>query len=126
MNTIPSPFERTFPINGEKLDQGRRLALDTHKWMEHHKDAFLVIYTYVKVLQINGVKGRIRDRVARFCIDHGIKVGDDSYRFANAYWAGISRYLVLYDKSLKYDPIEAGNSAIDCWGLYPVSWLGEL
>ena len=125
MNTIPSPFTRTYPINGEKLDQGRRLAKYTHRWMEGHKESFQAIYAYVKHLQRKGIKGRLRDRVAMYCTSNDISVEGGDYRFDNSLWAGISRYLVLYDKSLKYDPVEPRSSAIDCWGLYPVSWLED-
>lgn len=54
------------------------------------------------------------------------KLGDSEFTFSNTYWAGISRYMVLYDKSLLYHPIEFKDSDIDCYGILPVSYLPNL
>ena len=121
---IQSPHERTRKvITGERIANGRELALKTHTWMENHEDAFFDIYRYVKGLQGIGKAGRLRDRVAVFCMAHGIRVGNDPYSFGNAYWAGISRYMALYDRTLIGAPIQFADSDIDCYGLIPVSYL---
>lgn len=123
---IASPHERGYVIDGEKLLNGQRLAKEAHSWMEKNEESFREIYGYVKRMQGRGTVGRVRDRVAAFCADRGIKVGNDEYAFGNAYWAGISRYLVLYDASLLTAPIKFNDSDIDCHGLFPVSWLPEI
>ena len=69
--------------------------------------------------------GRVRDRVAAFCVDRGIDVGGD-YAFDNTLWAGISRYAALLDPSLAGDPLRFRDSDIDCYGLLPVSYLEGL
>lgn len=119
---IPSPFPRTKVITGPRLEKGMDIARRTHAWMEANEEAFWAIYEQVKRMQAGGVKGRIRDRVAARCVDLNVRVGAD-YAFNNDYWAGISRYLVLYDPSLKDDPVRGRESAVDCYGLLPVSWL---
>lgn len=119
MRTIASPFTRTVPMSGERLAKGRQIATDTHRWMESHEDAFWAIYGYVKTVK----GGRVRDRVASWCVDHGIEVDGDPYTFNNTFWAGISRYLILYDPSLRDNPIKLRESAVDCFGLWPVSYL---
>ena len=88
-------------------------------------------YTYnmvqgVKEMQRTGGRGRVRDRVAAFCVDQSIEVGDEPYTFNNTWWAGISRYLVLHDPTLLEDPIRFRDSDIDCYGLLPVSYLPEI
>lgn len=125
-NVIKSPHRRSFTITGERLVNGRKLAYQTWCWVEKNKDAFFAIYGYLKQLRESGYRGRVRDRVAVYCVEHGIQVGDEEYTFSNSYWAGISRYMVLYDKSLLYHPIEFKDSDIDCYGLLPVSYLPNL
>lgn len=120
---IPSPHKRTFTITGERLVNGRRIAYQSWCWVERNKDAFFTIYDYLKSLGETGCKGRVRGRVAVYCVEHGIQVGDSEFTFSNSYWAGISRYMVLYDKSLLNNPIEFRDSDIDCYGLLPVSYL---
>lgn len=125
-NVIKSPHRRSFTITGERLVNGRRIAYQTWCWVEKNKDAFFTIYDYLKSLGESGCKGRVRDRVAVYCVEHGIQVGDSEFTFSNSYWAGISRYMVLYDKSLLNHPIEFNDSDIDCYGLLPVSYLPNL
>ena len=83
------------------------------------------LHRFVALLQQGGCRGRVRDRVAAFCVDRGVEVGDSPYAFNNSWWAGISRYLVLHDPSLLGDPIKFRNSEIDAYGLLPVSYLPE-
>lgn len=123
---IKSPHKRSFTITGERLLNGRRIAYQSWCWVERNKDAFFTIYDYLKSIGETGCKGRVRDRVAVYCVEHGIQVGDSEFTFGNSYWAGISRYMVLYDKSLLNNPIEFRDSDIDCYGLLPVSYLPNL
>ncbi|MEG0990526.1 MAG: hypothetical protein RSN88_06665 [Gordonibacter sp.] len=123
MKPIPSPNPRKFPIDGAKILKGREMAYMSHRWMERSEQAFFAIYHFVKQMQRDETGGRVRDRVAVFCIEHQIVVGMDEFTFGNAYWAGISRYLVLYDESLRDAPIRFNDSYIDYYGLLPVSYL---
>lgn len=102
------------------------MAEQTRRWMEGNREAFWKIYGFVKNMQFDGGKGRVRDRVASFCVDQSIEVGDSPYTFNNTWWAGISRYLVLYDPTLLNDPIRFRDSDIDCYGLLPVSYLSGI
>lgn len=120
---IPSPHPLSKPISGDGMRSGVRMAMAGQRWMEAHQDSFYAIYSFVKSMQAGGQMGRVRDRVAVFCAERGIEVGDGGNAFANAYWACISRYLVLYDRSLLYAPIEFRDSEVDGCGLMPVSWL---
>ena len=108
---------------GERINNGRRLIERTARWMEGNKAAFFAIYRYVKTMQSEENSGRVRDRVAAWCVDNLFKVGDDDFRFSNDFWAGISRYLVMYDESLLDAPITFRDSDIDCYGMHPVSYL---
>lgn len=122
--TIRSPHERAYTVTGERLASGRRMAERTRAWMESNETAFFEIAGYVKAMQGRGC-GRVRDRVAAFCVDRGIDVGGD-YAFDNTLWAGISRYAALFDPSLAGDPLRFRDSDIDCYGLLPVSYLEGL
>lgn len=126
MRPIKSPHTRAeLTMTGERINNGRRLAENTAAWMEGNKEAFFAIYRYVKTMQAEENFGRVRDRVAAWCVDNLIKVGNDDFRFSNDYWAGISRYLVIYDDSLLDAPIIFRDSDIDCYGLPPVSYLPQ-
>lgn len=107
-------------MTGERLAKGREIATRTAAWMEDHEADFWALTEYVR-----GVKGgRVRDRAAAFCVDHGIEIDDgEGHTFNNTFWAGISRYMVLHDPTLKDNPIRFRESAIDCFGLWPVSYL---
>lgn len=119
----PHPYEGW--AGDEELAAGHRMARMCQRWMEANEDAFREIHRFVGFLQQSGCKGRVRDRVAAFCVDRGVEVGDSPYAFNNSWWAGISRYLVLHDPSLLGDPIRFRNSEIDAYGLLPVSYLPE-
>ena len=124
---IKSPHERnSIVITGERINNGRELAHKTHTWMANHKDTFFALYGFVKKLQSEGFKGRVRDRVAVHCMMRGIELGDDPYKFGNAYWAGVARYMALYDPSLIDAPLTFHDSDIDCYGLLPVGYLPNL
>lgn len=125
MKPIQSPFYFQCPLitDGTKLTLGRKLAYNTHKWMESHEGAFKSILRYVKGLQRSGFKGRLHDRVAIYCIDNGIQTDSGEFKFSNDIWTGIERYLVLVDPSLRDNPVKAKQSAIDLHGLFPVSYL---
>lgn len=113
-------------MSAAHIESGREMATKVHRWMEVNEAAFRKIYGFVKEMQRTGSKGRVRDRVAAFCVDQSIEVGDEPYTFNNTWWAGISRYLVLHDPSLMEDPIRFRDSDIDCYGLLPVSYLPEI
>lgn len=125
MRPLKSPFykECNLETHGSRINDGRKLADETKRWMESHEQAFWQMMRYVKTLQREGIKGRLRDRVSTYCVDNNINTSNSQYRFANELWAGISRYMVLIDPSLKYNPIEANTSCIDLFGLYPISYL---
>lgn len=110
-------------MNGLKFDQGRKLAMTVRDWMEGHENAFWAILRYVQGLQRKGFSGRLHDRVAIFCIDNHIDTDQGRFKFGNEIWTGIERYLVLVDPSLKHNPVNAKESAIDLYGLLPVSYL---
>lgn len=120
--TIKSPHQRAYAIDGRRIACGRKLAIETRAWMEANEEAFWLIYRFVKSMQAEEKSGRVRDRVAAFCVDKGIEVGS-AYSFNNDYWAGISRYLALHDDSLIGAPLRFRDSDVDCYGLYPVSYL---
>lgn len=119
----PHPFEGW--AGDERLSSGHKMARSTQRWMEANEAGFRSIYEFVKRMQAEGGRGRVRDRVAAFCVDQSIDVGDSPYAFNNTWWAGISRYLVLHDPSLLGDPIRFRNRDIDAYGLLPVSYLPE-
>lgn len=121
--TLPSPYKSDRAFDKAHFANGRVLANDARDWMERNEAAFMAIYGYVKSLQANHVNGRLRDRVSIFCMQNNIQVGDDVYTFANGIWAGIARYLVLYDPSLLYAPVKLASSDLDLFGLWRVSWM---
>lgn len=125
MRPIKSPFysECSLTTSGDKLTLGRQLAYSTHQWMETHESAFRSIYKFVKDQQKDGLKSRLHDRVAIYCVDQNIRTDTKDYKFSNDIWTGIERYLVLVDPTLKHNPIQAKASAIDLYGLLPVSYL---
>lgn len=124
MELLESPHKRTsLVITGENLTSGRRLAEDAHRWLEKNQDGFYKLLHFVQGQQLKGIKGRLRDRVAVYCIENGIQAGVTGYKFANGLWAALARYMVLVDPSLLNNPIEMKDSVIDCYGLLPVSYL---
>lgn len=127
MTPVASPHTRTRLIkNGATIAKGRQMALEAQAWMEDGEDAFRAVHGFLVGLRDSEKRGRVRDRVALFCIDHGLNVGGGSRAFANAKWAAMERYLALYDPSLVGTVIEMQDSYIDCYGLLPVSWLPEI
>lgn len=113
-------------MTGESIANGRELARKAKGWMERNQGAFFELYKFVKSLQAQEKVGRVRDRVAVYSMQRGIQLGDDPYKFGNAYWAGIARYMALYDPSLIDAPLKFNDSDIDCHGLFPVSYLPGL
>lgn len=126
MKAIRSPYVTERTMSAAHIESGREMATKVHRWMEANEAAFRKIYGFVKEMQRTGGRGRVRDRVAAFCVDQSIEVGDEPYTFNNTWWAGISRYLVLHDQTLLEDPIRFRDSDIDCYGLLPVSYLPEI
>lgn len=121
MEVIESPNKRN--VMKGSISNGRRLAEHAARWMEGHESEFMQLYGYTKKLQENRIKGRVRDILASYCISNGIRVEGQGYRFDNDLWAGISRYMVIFDPSLTGAPIKFRQSDIDMYGLLPVSWL---
>ena len=111
-------------VSDADLRDGKAIAENSARWMETHEDAFYAMLGYVKRLQASGVRGRLRDRVAVWYMAHEADFESRGYRFANADWAGICRYMALADPSLVDDPIKFADSKIDCYGLLTVSYLG--
>ena len=127
MRAIDTPHVRTTLVKtAATIESGKKMARDVRDWMERNEDAFWAILGYVKDMQRKGVTGRVRDRVAVYCITNAIEVDDDPYKFANAKFAGIARYMALIDPTLVNDPLRFNDSVIDCYGLLPVSYLPEL
>lgn len=127
MRAIPSPHGRTSLVKTSvTIGKGRAMARETWRWMEANEGSFMAVLRYVQGLKARGVKGRLRDRVAIFCADNGIEVGENGRLFTNGTFAGIVRYMVLLDPSLDGGPVVMNDSYIDCYGLLPVSWLPEI
>ena len=121
---IESPHKPTSIARTEAtVKAGMRMAADVRAWMEGNEDAFWTILRFVKGLQGSHVGGRVRDRVAVMLMASNVHVDDDPYKFANAKFAGIARYMALVDPSLVGAPLKLNDSVIDCYGLLPVSWL---
>lgn len=126
MRPIASPHKRNSLIKtGENINNGRKLATEVHRWMEKNRDGFFAVLKYVQSLKKQKKIGRVRDRVAVWCLNNGVQIGTSNYRFANPLWAGIARYMLLVDDSLNGHPIVCNDSDIDCFGLFPVSYLPQ-
>lgn len=122
--TIPSPLKPRVPVDGEKINLGRKLANSTRCWMEQNEPAFMEIYRFVKGLQGNCVSGRLHDRVATYCTDHHLRMSDTpGIKFSNDTWTGVARYLVIYDPTLLNAPVKLKPSAIDHVGLWRIGWM---
>lgn len=128
MKPIKSPHKRThITISGERIENGKRMAEMTRTWMERHESEFRALMGFVKSLQSLDRVGRVRDRVAVWCMANGVTFGGGPTKFGNDYWAGAARYMVLLDPSLDGAPLNLADSDIDCYGLLPVSWMeGEI
>ncbi len=119
---VRSPHERTvMTLSGDRIAAGRRMAAEAAGWMERNRPAYEAMRRCVKRMQETGRRGRVRDRVAAFCANAG--VDDGARSLTNGRWAAVSRYMALEDPTLVGDPLEFKDSAIDCFGLLPVSWL---
>ena len=120
--TIKSPHVRTKKTNTQlDINSGRKQAEAVKDWMEGHRGAFFFI---LNTLQHKPVVVRPRDYFASELSRRHL-ANDKPFSFNNNYWPGIARYLVLVDPSLK-SKLRMRDSAIDVWGLYPVSYLKEL
>ncbi len=99
---------------------GEKLALKTADWMRKNQEKFESIYLIVKELQAQGPVCRdLRGKVA----DMGGKLEADGFKFANALWAGVARYLAIRDSSLINNPIVFRPSDIDAFGLFPIDYI---
>ena len=124
METIKSPNapDRCI-VTDETLAAAMKMAREGRSWMEKNQEAFESILVFLKSLQTQNIRGRVRDRVATWCMENGIKIDDNPYRFANAKWAVISRYAALVDPTLIGRPLQFSFSMVDISGLLPVSYL---
>ncbi|MCI9130323.1 MAG: hypothetical protein HFJ65_08490 [Eggerthellaceae bacterium] len=104
-----------------EIEKGRRLAEEVHKWMEANEPIYRQMLAFVQDLKRRGVKGRVRDQI----VIHFTKInqGKVMFKLTNGHWPGISRYMVLEDPTLEGDPLRFTRSAIDAYGLIPVSWM---
>lgn len=120
--TIDSPHVRKKTISQLNINAGRKQAEAVKTWMEAHRGAFFFI---LNTMQHEKVVPRPRDYFANELSRRHL-CNDKPLAFNNNYWAGIARYLVLVDPSLEAK-LNMRDSDIDCWGLYPVSYLeGEI
>lgn len=106
----------------QEIEQGKRMAESAHRWMERSQSLYLQMAAFVKDLRRRGVTGRVRDQI----IIHFTKISDQNkpmFTLTNGDWAGISRYMILEDPTLEGNPIRLAHSAIDDYGLIPVSWM---
>ena len=77
MKAIRSPYTTERTMSAAHIESGREMATKVHRWMEANEAAFRKIYGFVKEMQRTGGRGRVRDRVAAFCVDQSIEVGDE-------------------------------------------------
>ena len=113
-------YEGRSPWTSESCLNGQKLATEIAHWIEKHPVEFNGLFRIVKDMQKLHIKGCVRDRVRVEAMVRGIEVESDDAKFAHAYWAGISRYMVMLDPSLKGNPIEFKRSDIDNYGLVPI------
>lgn len=125
MRPVKSPHVRTWKnMSVDRFESGRKMAEAAQTWMESNEATFRAVVGFLKGLQRDGRRGRVRDRVAIFCIDNGLRIGGGSQAFTNATWAGIERYIALAEPGLQ-EMLSMTDSDIDCYGLLPVSWMPE-
>lgn len=124
MTRIPSPHRDSMAVRtGERVSNGVRIANEAAEWMEGHEREFRAILWKVREIRRGGPTGRLRDRVAAWCCDNGVRVSAKEGVFVdNSLWAAICRYLVLLDPSLDGDPVLMRHSDVDFVGLGEVPW----
>lgn len=117
---LKSPHDReTMISNGMRQNRGRDKALMARDWMEANKEAFEFVKSYIKDHdKIQNQRDFFREKL----MEHKLLSTTNPYAFNNVEWDGLARYLVLADPSLK-KKVEMRDSEIDCWGLYPISYL---
>lgn len=122
-----SPLKHQDPIDEATLAQGQRLAEATACWLAANMDDFVLLYSIVKDFQRERIRGRIRDRVIAEAIRRGSpRFEAEGFKFANALWAGITRYMCVLDNSLLDNPITLHKSAIDAYGLPAIRWPEDI
>ncbi len=124
MTRIPSPYRDSMAVRtGERVANGVRIANEAAAWMDGHQREFRDILQRVRYLRARGQGGRLRDRVAAWCCDNGVRVSAKEGVFVdNSLWAAICRYLVLFDPDLVDDPVRMRHSDVDFVGLGEVAW----
>ena len=118
-------YEGRAPWTVQACLNGQKMAEQTARWIEKNEDDFYALYAIVKEFQAKGFRGRLRDRVVTEAMNRGVRFEDKGYMFANGLWAGITRYMVVMDPTLKDDPIEFLPSDIDNYGLVPIEFRGK-
>lgn len=108
----------------ETLDEGMHSAIDGHHWVEHHREAFLAMFNHTKSLMMLGKRHYLNIRLMYFCLENSIDSSTEEYSIPGAsLLAVIKRYFILLDPSLGDGFIKLHCSAVDYYGLYPVSWM---
>lgn len=110
-------------IDSVRRENGKKLAEETFRFIMNHRYMFDLIYSYLSSLKQLEKQGRLRDRTIAYLLDH---TGNGSFQIQNGVWAGIVRYMVLFDSSLLDHPIILHSSDIDHFGLYQLPEWGEL
>ena len=125
--TIDSPVEYPhLSVDGEVYANGKRLADKGHAWMERHESDFVELMRFAHSMQAQKRAGCSRDMFKNHCFQNGIKLSDTrGLSFDNTLWAVVARYMAIEDPSLVGMPLTFRASAVDAFGLLPVSWMGE-
>lgn len=106
-----------------RITNGEKLALSVKSWMDSNKDEFFYMYDFACQLHRKHVKGRLRGRIISHCLERRKRKDVDDFELAHATFAGITRYMVLYNPDLLDDPIKFADSDIDAFGLFDVKYL---
>lgn len=118
--TIKSPYKRKRPVDGDRINNGRKLAEKTRVWMESHETTYRIIKKYIETSKPSMCN---RSVFKTYCQLSNIEISDnETYRFDHDLWAGIVRYISLDDPKLQ-PKIRMRESDIDCFGLFPISYL---
>lgn len=106
-----------------RIANGEKLAYKVKSWMDSNKDEFFYMYNFVCQLHNKHIKGRLRDRIISYCLERRKRKDVDDFKLTHATFAGITRYMVLYNPELLDDPIKFADSDIDAFGLFDVEYL---
>lgn len=115
-------------ITPQRKHKGEIMAKECAQWMNTNKDMFFFMLNYVLQLRDHNIQGRLRDRVIMHCLEMRKHKKDETFKLTHGTFAGITRYMVLYEPRLDPDiyldsPIRFADSDIDAFGLYDVGYL---